>query len=583
MKKRKGVLLLALLLIVVQFPVVHSSPTILSPYQSTRTETILYVGGAGPGNFSDIQEAIDSATDGDIVFVYDDSSPYEETLWINVSISLLGENRDTTIIKGQEDQDIIRIHRDNVVIQGFTIQGISPSHSDRGIFILADSLVITDTTIQDASMGIYAVSNYSSFTNNEFSSLYRGMWLLESHDCVVSENTFGLNVEEDITIGGSDCLIDHNTFTGRYGIKVWRSDHTAVSNNTLSATCLIDLYESNNNTICGNTFEDGGFTVYKSVDNLAFDNTRDNVPIVYLDGQKDKTISNAAQVLLVNCKNIKVQGITFTDIPNGIYLARTTTSDISGNTFLNCAEGIRLTLSSIKNSVSSCQFTACSQGVVMDDYSDYNNITNNILSDSDAAAILIESSWNKIINNSIMNATLGISLTPTHPYQQPTYPKYRRGNIVSSNMVQNAQYGIVVDACFTKVKNNRVTDCEIGIGITDLALFSFDILKGNIIQGNSIENNQYGLMMNLTSFTTIIKNNFISNGQQVLYEGVGLLGQLLGTRWSRNYWGEPSILPRMIPGFLYIQTDTYDKISFTKIDWIEIDWLPAQQPYPLPS
>ena len=46
----------------------------------------LYVGGSGPGNYSSIQEAIDNASDGDTVFVFDESSPYNESITINTSI-----------------------------------------------------------------------------------------------------------------------------------------------------------------------------------------------------------------------------------------------------------------------------------------------------------------------------------------------------------------------------------------------------------------------------------------------------------------------------------------------------------------
>jgi hypothetical protein len=64
--------------------------------QSVRG-SILYVGGIGEGNYTNIQDAVDDATDGDTVFVYDDSSPYYEwNILINKSITLVGENRDTT-------------------------------------------------------------------------------------------------------------------------------------------------------------------------------------------------------------------------------------------------------------------------------------------------------------------------------------------------------------------------------------------------------------------------------------------------------------------------------------------------------
>ena len=53
------------------------------PSQSTSRGNWLYVGGSGPGNYSKIQDAINASSNGDTVFVYDDSSPYLENLIIN--------------------------------------------------------------------------------------------------------------------------------------------------------------------------------------------------------------------------------------------------------------------------------------------------------------------------------------------------------------------------------------------------------------------------------------------------------------------------------------------------------------------
>jgi len=63
---------------------------------------ILYVGGMGPDNYTRIQDAIDDASSGDTVFVYDDSSPYYENIFIDKSISLIGEDRETTIINNNK-------------------------------------------------------------------------------------------------------------------------------------------------------------------------------------------------------------------------------------------------------------------------------------------------------------------------------------------------------------------------------------------------------------------------------------------------------------------------------------------------
>ena len=80
----------------------------------------LYVGGSGLGNYSSIQDAIDNASDGDTVFVYNDSSPYIGYLIVNKSISLIGEDRDSTVIK--EGRELVYITADYVNVTGFTIQ-----------------------------------------------------------------------------------------------------------------------------------------------------------------------------------------------------------------------------------------------------------------------------------------------------------------------------------------------------------------------------------------------------------------------------------------------------------------------------
>jgi len=84
----------------------------------------LYVGGNGTGNYTSIQGAIDNASDGDTVFVYNDSSPYLEKIQIDKSIHLIGEHRDNTVIDGGENNfRTISISVDSVDVQGFTIFG----------------------------------------------------------------------------------------------------------------------------------------------------------------------------------------------------------------------------------------------------------------------------------------------------------------------------------------------------------------------------------------------------------------------------------------------------------------------------
>ena len=59
----------------------------------------LYVGGDGPNNYSSIQEAINAAENGDTIFVY--SGIYHENVVIKKSVRVVGENKNTTIMMGE--------------------------------------------------------------------------------------------------------------------------------------------------------------------------------------------------------------------------------------------------------------------------------------------------------------------------------------------------------------------------------------------------------------------------------------------------------------------------------------------------
>jgi parallel beta-helix repeat protein len=245
-----------------------------TPSYSLTSGTILYVGGSGPGNYTTIQEAIDAATDGDTVSVYDDSSPYYEALRINHSISLIGEEKHTTILDGGNLNNIsvVNISADGVVVQGFTIQNGSWtlwSSEGNGIVIGANHVRITDNIIRDNNAGIMLGE-----------LLLNSSFIVEANHCVIEDNDIYQNTEGIDFLFGSYCRVSYN--------RISYNNYEGVSINSLSTgnliTCnnitkndgmgILMSYTVNNTILKNNIVENaqGGFVLMDSNKNSILQN-----------------------------------------------------------------------------------------------------------------------------------------------------------------------------------------------------------------------------------------------------------------------------------------------------------------------
>jgi parallel beta-helix repeat protein len=167
----------------------------------------LYVGGSGPGNYTRIQDAINASSDGDTVFVYDESSPYYEHLIITHQIFLIGENRETTIINGNGSDLTVFLTKNAsyVTISGFTIQDPIGNHST-GIYIETSYNVISDNIIKNTYMGLELVNTTSmsignTITSNIITHSWFGVFLLCSNGNKIFGNYLDDN-NEGIYVGG---------------------------------------------------------------------------------------------------------------------------------------------------------------------------------------------------------------------------------------------------------------------------------------------------------------------------------------------------------------------------------------------
>lgn len=238
MKKIIGIIL-ACFSFMISFTIVVSSVEIIKTGENT-----LYVGGSGPGNYTTIQDAIEAANPGDTVFVY--KGKYIENIFINITINLIGENKNKTIIDGGSKNDVIYIGfpADNASITGFTIQNSGNYSAGGAIF--------------DAGIEIH--SDYNHIKNNIISNhpLY-GIRLWASKGDNISYNTITACNRSGIDfLAGPSNIISHNIIYNNYvGISALGSTNSKeniLSYNTfLRNNKGLAMYDSNN-LICYNNF-----------------------------------------------------------------------------------------------------------------------------------------------------------------------------------------------------------------------------------------------------------------------------------------------------------------------------------------
>jgi parallel beta-helix repeat protein len=158
----------------------------------------LYVGGSGPGNYTRIQDAINDSSDGDTVFVYDESSPYYEHLKITHQVNLIGENKETTIIDGNGNMNTtIVLLLDNSNGRNVTISGFTIRDGHQGILVWTDNNVISGNIIDNTSTGIWlgTGSDGNTVADNIITHTTLGVGIDYSFQNKIYENSIEDNIQ----------------------------------------------------------------------------------------------------------------------------------------------------------------------------------------------------------------------------------------------------------------------------------------------------------------------------------------------------------------------------------------------------
>ena len=237
-------------------------------------------------SYATIHEAINApeTLDGHEIFVA--SGIYYENMTVKKSLSLVGEDRSTTIIDGNGATKVIYVTANNVKVSGFTIQN--------GTFGLwldnSQNSKIVGNTLQD---GYYGIRLYNS-RNTE--------------------------------------VLDNNVYRYRhFGVELDSSGNSILRNNKM-------VENKYNFGVDGRSLSD--FT-----NDIDTSNTVNDKPIQYLINRHDSTIDSSSfrelgYLALVNSTNIRVQNLMVQDNIQGILFAFSANSTINNIDAKNNWNGI---------------------------------------------------------------------------------------------------------------------------------------------------------------------------------------------------------------------------------------------------
>ena len=435
-------------------------------------------------DYTSIQAAVDAADSGDTIEVH--SGTYYENVDVNKTLILKGVDTGSgkPVVDAGGNDSAITLSVDGITLEGF--KATNAGGDFRRPFKNVQMLGFKATNAGDGYSfrhyaGIRVTSNNNTITNNMASNNNGvGIHLTSSSNNTVAGNTISNNNNwED-------------------GIRLDDSSNNTITLNTVSNNSIgIGLYDSCNNNITGNTFLNDGLSVDGSYQNTIKDNTVNGKPLVYLEDKAGIEVTDAGQVVLVNCSNITVENLELSNTYVAVSLFKTEESVISNNTVSNNNRyGITLDYSS-NNTITGNNASSNNWYGISIQYSSNNNtITgNNASSNGGGISIEYSSNNNTITGNDASNNAYGICLYNSS------------NNTFTNNTISNNERGICLfSACNNTFTNNTISNNDNGIYLIDSGC------NNNII-GNTFVND--GLFVG-DSYQNTVKDNTV-NGKPLVY------------------------------------------------------------------
>lgn len=470
-----------------------------------------------PTIYPTIQEAVDAAGSGFTILV--SAGTYYENVVVDKAVSLIGENRDTTIIDANGTGTVITMEASNVSIINFTIRNSGVLWLDSGISLYYSSnIAIQNNTMTLNNFGVYlwASSNCTFANNNLTGNAHYGFMLESAFNCTLSRNIVAYNFAGiELSSSSNNSLHENNVWQCPYGIVLSSCPNsTLYENNVTNGHWGIYLHGCPNSKLRNNTmvgegwreaynFDVWGWELSDFVLDIDTSNTVNGKPVHYWINKRNQTVPlDAGYVGLINSTNIAVRNLNMTNNGVGVLIAYTNNSEITNNTLINNEYAVQLS------------------------HSWQNSLYVNSLIENKAGISLDASSSNSLYENNITNVFRhwGILLNA-----------YSDNNSVYRNNITNVfDDGIMI---WYYSNNNSV----VGNNIIDGDLYGIDVrhsCSNNLICANNVVNNRNGIRVDDSTNNIIYHNNFINSTRLQVEIDTSINAWDDGYPSGGNYWSD---------------------------------------------
>jgi parallel beta-helix repeat protein len=536
-------------------------------YQTVQSSisrgTWLYVGGSGPGNYTRIQDAIDNASDGDTIIVF--NGTYHEDILVDKQLYLRGINLPILTAK---DFYVLSIEANNCTIDNFKIP-----LWDNGVDIHSHYNVIKNCSI--TSRFRIVNSSYNYLFNNKISS--QGIEVISnSNNNNISSNNISYT----------------STARTRYGIYISNSMNNMIFNNIFFRNWRgIYIASTINTTLLRNHFFGCGIHIGgNNISNYNTHTMKENLLgeeqlhlYYYVNKISINVPSDAGQVFLINCSGCRVSNLNVPGFDNCVNLYFSSNNTITNNSIRGIIYCIYLYNSSsnmISNNILGNMY-----GIYFDN-SHNNTIYNNSLTND--AIYLYVANNNKILSNTLNDSNIWVAgnenTIKDNVINSGSIDVGGNSNFIENNIIRNTDYGIQMAGGYSIVSGNNISYCT-KYGIYDWG--AWNTIQGNTfkknnlaiqlyttqnkITKNQINENQQGISIIGGSRNIIMNNNFILNVLDARFE------QTLFNHWLNNYWGVPVLHPKIIAGKITFYQWYTGEVLFV-LPWFNLDLRPRLLP-----